>query len=65
MVEICATHGDSGGPTFLNGRIAAVTSAGVGYPVVTTDVNFLTDSSFGEIGFDTRVAMYQDWIDDD
>ncbi len=50
--EACASHGDSGGPNFIDGKIAGVTSYG------TSDT-----SPFGTIGVDVRVSLYADWID--
>ena len=65
--EVNSVIGDSGGPTFIDGLIAGVTSYGLGADrsneLVSTDVTPLTDSSFGEISVDTRVSFYADWID--
>lgn len=62
--EVSASLGDSGGPTFVDGRIAGITSFGLGKDRgVTTDVDDETNSSFGEFSFDTRVSAYADWID--
>lgn len=58
--EINSASGDSGGPTFINGLIAGITSYGVS---TATDVDQITNSSFGEISGDTRVSTYADWID--
>ena len=76
VFEVNAAPGDSGGPTFIDGQIAGVTSGGIGYSdenenkqrdagdLVRTDVNNETDSSFGEISIDTRVSAFADWIDE-
>lgn len=59
--EVSSAPGDSGGPAFLDGKIAGVTSWGL--------VNNATDSSpginssFGEFAFDARVSTYASWID--
>jgi len=58
--EINSARGDSGGPTFINGQIAGVVSGGATY---STDNNGKTDSSFGELSFDTRVSYYASFID--
>lgn len=50
--EVLAVAGDSGGPSFIGGQIAGITS-------------FATGSGtglFGEVGADTRVAAYADWV---
>ncbi len=66
--ESIAAPGDSGGPTFIDGRIAGVTSFNVTFwdsSGHTTDVDSPyggPDGSFGEIGGDTRVSFYVDWI---
>lgn len=66
--EVNSTLGDSGGPTFIDGLIAGVTSYGFGADfsnsLLASDVTPITDSSFGEISVDTRVSFYASWIDD-
>lgn len=61
-VEANTAPGDSGGPSFIGNRIAAVTSYGYGY---TGNPDMLpgTNSSFGEISVNTRVSSYAWWID--
>jgi hypothetical protein len=50
-------HGDSGGPNFINGKIAGVNSYlwenGSGQP----------EANFGEHAFSTRVSAFAGWID--
>ncbi|MGL5510054.1 MAG: trypsin-like serine protease, partial [Microcoleaceae cyanobacterium] len=47
--EVNSAIGDSGGPIFLNGKIAGFTSWGVGGDTgITTDIDSTTNSSFGE-----------------
>lgn len=60
--EVLIAPGDSGGPTFLDGLLVGVHSFGgtFGQPF---DINSLLDSSFGELGGDTRIANYAGWID--
>jgi hypothetical protein len=65
--EVMAAPGDSGGPTFIDGRIAGVTSYALRITFVdppgTSDINNLLDSSYGEFAVDTRVSYYAGWID--
>ena len=59
--EVNSALGDSGGPTFIDGKIAGITSYGFGD--IISDVDNITNSSFGELSVDTRVSGYADWID--
>ncbi len=60
--EGTSSHGDSGGPAFINGQIAGVVSGGVEYaPADSDDITF--NVSYGTVGFHTRVSAYADWID--
>ena len=64
--EVSTSSGDSGGPSFINGQIAGVTSFGIRVFFLdgsSSDVDQLTNSSFGEFNAFTRVSQYQDWID--
>ena len=70
-LEVGATRGDSGGPSFINGQIAGLTSYGFTPIVFGTDVtneggffNPRLDSSFGEFFVDTRTAVYQGFINE-
>lgn len=61
--EVSAAPGDSGGPAFINGTIAGITSfgltfTGVGSPDAVPGLN----ASFGEFNGFTRVSVYADWI---
>ena len=58
--EVLATHGDSGGPVFIDGTIAGITSFGSRLPIA--DFTTEQDASWGEGGFDARVSNYQDFI---
>lgn len=64
-LETNSAHGDSGGPIFVGGRIAGVVSGGYGNEAgdLPTDVDTVTNSSFGEISVDTRVSAHQGWLD--
>jgi hypothetical protein len=62
--EVNSAIGDSGGPTFIDGKVAGVTSYGFGANGgVTTDIDNRVNSTFGEISVDTRVSAYADWVD--
>lgn len=60
--EVNSAPGDSGGPTFIDGAIAGITSFGLRFPF--SDIDYALNSSFGEFSFDTRVSSYTNWIDD-
>ena len=60
--EIMAAPGDSGGPSFINGQIAGIASFRYTYGTGFGDVNSVADSTFGEMGGDTRVASFNSWI---
>ena len=78
--EVNIASGDSGGPTFLGGRIAGVHSFGAAWddqagniacpPDVITPANLhgpagcKLDSSFGELFGDTRVSAFASFIND-
>jgi hypothetical protein len=57
--------GDSGGPAFIDGRVAGVATytASLSRNGQSPDVNDVQDSSFGEIASFQRVSYYQQWID--
>jgi hypothetical protein len=67
-MEVGIAPGDSGGPSFIDGKIAGVHSFGVTHfcAGVTNGTDFTCglDSSYGEISGDTRVSFYQGFIDD-
>lgn len=74
--DTIATPGDSGAPHFQNGKIVGVTSfglsstflyesqfaCGAGFLDPSHSASSCTNSSFGEIGVDTRVSSYYDFI---
>lgn len=67
--EIGIAPGDSGGPGFIDGRIAGVHSFGFthfceGLTGNVPDATCGLDSSYGEMSGDTRVSNYAAWIDD-
>lgn len=61
--EIGSSGGDSGGPAFIKGKIAGVSSTGMSSEVDGVDVTDENDTSFGEFFFDTRVSFFADDID--
>ena len=66
--EVSAAPGDSGGPTFIDGEIAGISSFGSRFFFPSTgassDIDNELNASFGEFGFDTRVSSHSDWIDE-
>lgn len=61
--EIGASSGDSGGPAFIEGKIAGISSTGLSPDQDGIDVTLPNDTSFGEYFFDTRVSAFTDYID--
>jgi hypothetical protein len=59
--EVFSAHGDSGAPSFINGAIVAVTAWGGRLPA--SDVTDDLDSSWGELGFDTRVSAFRAFLE--
>lgn len=69
-MEVLSSNGDSGGPSFIGGKVAGITSFGVtftnqaggictaGNPDLICGLN----NSFGEFAGDTRVSGYAAWI---
>lgn len=67
--ESATGSGDSGGPSFINGKIAGVSSWGYSdrgfFTTNIGDIDAIDDNgSFGEISGDTRVSFYASWIDE-
>ena len=68
---LSSASGDSGGPTFIDDKIAGITSYGVtllGDDGTTSDIDYeqfegYPNSSFGEFGGDTQVSYHASWID--
>lgn len=61
--EVLPAPGDSGGPVFINKLIAGIISDGIRQPLTSDIDNIPYNSSFGEMGFDTRVSFYSNYID--
>jgi secreted trypsin-like serine protease len=61
--EVNIARGDSGGPALIGDRIAGITSYGIGYPFLLTDIDLDTNGSFGELGGKTRVSTYASFVD--
>lgn len=59
------SRGDSGGPAFINGQLAGIASytASLARGSQHPDIDSVSNSSYGEIGFWQRVSHYQQWID--
>lgn len=58
--ESQAVAGDSGGPLFINGKVAGISSYAYRNPQY--DVNGVIDFSAGEVGLATNVQSYSGWI---
>jgi secreted trypsin-like serine protease len=66
--EISTASGDSGGPSFIDGKIAGISSWGYSdrgfFKTNIGDIDKIDNNgSFGEISGDTRVSFYASWID--
>ena len=59
--ETMSQSGLSGGGTFIDGKIAGIGS--FIFRSNLSDVDSVIDSSFGEMGSDTRISTHADWID--
>jgi len=59
------SSGDSGGPAFINGRVAGIASytASLSKTGIEPDIDDIVNSSFGEIAAWQRVSFYQQWMD--
>ena len=57
--------GDSGGPAFINGQIAAIASytSNLSLGSIQPDIDTQPNSSFGELAAWQRISAYQQWID--
>lgn len=63
IMEVSSAGGDSGGPSFINGKIAAVTSFGQTWGTgFFGDVKTGLNSSFGELNGMTRVDINTAWV---
>lgn len=61
--EVLSAPGDSGGPLFVEGRLAAVASFGLTFgDQVVGDVDLVLNSSFGEFGGYVPIAAHAEWI---
>lgn len=58
--EVFPAAGDSGGPAFLGGTVAGITTFVASLP--DTDVTADTDSSWGEGGFSVRVSGFREFV---
>ncbi len=60
--EVNGAPGDSGGPLFINGKIAGISS--FSYTTFSSvDATLGRDCSYGEFSGATRVSLFADWID--
>ena len=58
--EVLTSHGDSGGPAFVDGAIAGVNAFNAW--LTAADFNDEFDQSWGEVGFATRVSSFREFI---
>ena len=64
-LEVNSTAGDSGGPAFIDGKIAGIASYGFSPIKDGIDVdNESGNANFGEYSVDIRVSAYANWIDE-
>lgn len=63
LEEVGISGGDSGAPAFIDGKIAGLSSFGQSPLTPGVDVTRLNDTSFGEFFSDTRVSIYEVWIE--
>jgi len=61
--EVSTGGGDSGGPEFVNGQIASVTSFGLTWGTQTGDLDNSLNGTFGEFAGYTRTDINASWID--
>ncbi len=61
--EVGSSSGDSGGPLFLNNRVAGTVSYGFSPRSGGADVTVANDTSYGEIFAATRLSVLAGWID--
>ena len=60
--EVGIAAGDSGGPGFVNGRLASVNSFGLTFGQDFGDVDLVLNSSFGEFNGYVPIYLHADWI---
>ncbi|ABB44986.1 Na-Ca exchanger/integrin-beta4 [Sulfurimonas denitrificans DSM 1251] len=64
-MEGLIASGDSGGPAFIDNKLAGVATfvATIDVNGISPDINSSLDSSFGEVASWQRISYYQEWID--
>lgn len=62
QTEVGVAGGDSGGPQFIGGRIASVTSYGLSFGTGYGDIDGALNSSFGEFSGYVPVYIHSAWI---
>lgn len=60
--EVSTAGGDSGGPQFINGRLASVTSYGLSFGTSFGDQDNLLNSTYGEFAGYVPTFIHYDWI---
>lgn len=62
-IEVSVAGGDSGGPEFIDGQLAAVTSYGLSFGSFYGDVDEALNSSWGEFNGFVPIYLHRDFID--
>jgi hypothetical protein len=60
--EVGIAPGDSGGPAFIDGRLASVNSYGLTFGNDFGDVDLILNSSWGEYSGYVPIYLHADWI---
>lgn len=61
--EVGVAGGDSGGPQFVDGKVASVTSYGLSFGSDWGDVDDVLNSTWGEFSGYVPLYIHKDWID--
>jgi Trypsin len=61
--EVSVAGGDSGGPSFINGQLAAITSYGLSFGPNFGDSDTVLNSSFGEFNGFVPISIHQAFIE--
>jgi len=62
LEEAISGGGDSGGPGFIDGRVASITSFGASFGSGAGDIDNALNSSFGELAGFTDVSYHYQWL---
>lgn len=62
LMEGTSAGGDSGGPEFIDGKVAAVTSYGLTFGLGYGDIDNSLNDTFGELGGYVPISIHRDFI---